>query len=55
MILFHIPYLANAMGLIHVRGMYSGLLGFLAKFAQTIFITMVGINMVLSYQKKPIM
>ena len=51
MILFHIPYLANAMGLVHVRGMYSGLLGFLAKFAQTIFITMVGINMVLSYQK----
>jgi len=51
MILFHIPYLADNMGLIHIKNMYGGVLGFLARFAQWTFLGMVGVNMVLSYQK----
>lgn len=54
MILFHIPYLAHNMGLMYVRNMYSGLLGFLARFAQTLFLGLVGINLVISYQKNQV-
>ena len=49
MIIFHIPYLAYQMDIIPNNNLNSGILHFIARFTQLIFIMMVGVNLGVSY------
>ena len=50
MVIFHIPYLMRMMNIKKTK-IHTGILHFMGRFAQTIFITMVGVNMGITYQK----